>query len=224
MFQHARKTPSPNHAHLQSLVLLFPSDIDSSRQLRFPKLPCCGVGDLSGVGGLFVRVLRANRSRDWHLRPDPPGRNLQKWTYRHPALSCLGRNYPMASAGFLHKRSSWHGKMAYSHATGRFHYSKPPYTDNNNELKTQRLTFQMRRDWSQTYWTSNEFVLVPGKLVFKEYTLHIIYIVHITSSWSMSLAFLLVLKPLLAQLQQELFVPQKPWLRNSATSPERCAE
>ena len=47
--------------------------------------------------------------------------------------------------------AKWHTARK-SHATGRFHNSKLPYTNNKNEPKAQRLTFQMRRDGSQTYW------------------------------------------------------------------------
>lgn len=68
----------------------------------FLELEVCLFGCFVQIGqeiDIFVQTLLAG--------------NLQKWTYWHPALSCLGRNYPMASAGFLHKRSSWHGKMAY---------------------------------------------------------------------------------------------------------------
>ena len=96
MFPHALKTPSLNHAHLKSLVLLFHSDIDSSRQtpVWFPKFPCCGVGDLSGVGGLFVPVLRANRSRDWHLRPDPPGRKSSEMDILISRTELSGQELP----------------------------------------------------------------------------------------------------------------------------------
>ena len=71
--------------------------------------------------------------------------SLMNWGFRQKFEPCSG-----------HRPDRGQRNMQTLHR-GRFHYSKSPYTDNKNEPKTQRLTFQMRRDWRQTCWTSNEF-------------------------------------------------------------------